>query len=70
MSRLTFPKTKPSDLKLDFMAQHRMICAPGLLNPYVPVDMQVLGDDTCLVEAEEAGVQVHLTLKPIHLHFE
>ena len=42
------------------MAQHKLTCTPGITNPYVPADMQVLSHDTCLETADDPGQIVYL----------
>ena len=56
---LTFPKAE-LNVKFDLMAQHRLMCTAGILNPYVPVSIQLLGDDMRLGSAADAGVLVDL----------
>ena len=55
----TFPQAGPRDATepFDIMAQHRVACMAGVINPFVPKDLQVL-DDTCLDGALSLGVNV------------
>ena len=59
--RLTFPHAGPRDATepFDLMAQHRVACMAGVVNPFVPEDLQVL-TDACLDGARAIGHNVEL----------
>ena len=57
----TFPKsTLHHHEDLNIMAQHKLTCTPGITNPYVPADMQVLSHDMCLETSDDPGQIVEL----------